>query len=168
MHDLKITANTAELKSALAAHYEDYQKSWAATEVKWQVAVLAALENAANRSAKVTKDEATRPTETHEGANVPAKRLSRALARLGKEVSKVFNDRPHDYSDDYQQAIEMLEAHQSETIELSEDEFQVLMQDKWDWRGAWCRTVATINSYSAPGDVKRPEPGFPDHDPILD
>jgi hypothetical protein len=61
-------------------------------------------------------------------------------------LSKVEASRPALMVDRYQEVIRMLEAHltQQNTIELTRDQFQAYMEDKWDWKESW---VYTSNTY---------------------
>ena len=50
--------------------------------------------------------------------------------------------KPIDSSDDYRKAIRMVEMTQDEIIELSEDQFDKLVMDNWDWKQALTMTSA--------------------------
>lgn len=73
------------------------------------------------------------------------RRLERKLDKFAKartteqssELSLVDSlielHRPDEYTGDYNDAIEMLEMHQSDTIDLDRKTFQKFAQNKWDW-----------------------------------
>ncbi len=62
--------------------------------------------------------------------------LEAKLGRLreGKIVSLTFNlSPPQDHTGVYDTAIQMLELHQGELLELSAGEVRSLVMDEWDW-----------------------------------
>ena len=50
--------------------------------------------------------------------------------------------KPSDSSNDYKKAIRMVEMTQDEIIELSEEQFDKLVMDDWDWKSALAMTSA--------------------------
>lgn len=73
---------------------------------------------------------------------------TQVLKRLKKEIRSVktgtdanlqFHDvqKPESHLTDYDDAIEMLKMHSSETIELTSEQFQTLVRDRWAWRKEW-------------------------------
>lgn len=44
---------------------------------------------------------------------------------------------PEDHSADYSRAINMLQMHQGDSIELDEEAYSRLVDDEWEWRGSW-------------------------------
>jgi hypothetical protein len=62
-------------------------------------------------------------------------------AKRGDEVRLLVSlEPPSNHSEDYEQAIEMLEWHQragNTTIELTAADFRGFVQDKWNWSEHW-------------------------------
>jgi len=201
VRNLKVNVNTLSVRETLRKNYEAYQKSWAETEAKWQEVAVEAFAHAGKRAQACATRNAERPTESRELAggktgpeySVPSTVFSETLLKLGAELSKVMHDRPRYYGEEYQRAIIMLEAHKGETIELDEEEFQQLMEDRWDWRRDWFRAVTSVGEHAlrylgdmpsgsgwaaGPTDLrkdltdntlKKPLPSereFPDHKPL--
>jgi hypothetical protein len=54
---------------------------------------------------------------------------------------------PEEHTADYDRAIQMLNLHLGDTVELSEEAFTRLVQDEWGWRNAFLLNTA---SYLAP------------------
>lgn len=52
-------------------------------------------------------------------------------------------DRPVEFLDEYDQAIRMLEMEQHDQIELTEDEFQKLVLDEWQWSSRFERHTSS-------------------------
>lgn len=73
--------------------------------------------------------------------------LDRALeeARAGKQIKRAFSlPVPEDHTADFDTAIEMLEWHQGDTVELGHYEFQQYVQNQWGWRASF---AANTESY---------------------
>ena len=52
----------------------------------------------------------------------------------GEEVERYIEAvQPEDHTDDYSRVIEMLAMTTAEDIELSQDEFEKYVRDKWEW-----------------------------------
>jgi len=83
------------------------------------------------------KTHATIVAEAREGYVTKARAaLEKRLAQIreGKIVSLVFELRPPvDHTKTYDLAIQMLELHQGEQIELTADQVKQLVMDDWDW-----------------------------------
>lgn len=63
------------------------------------------------------------------------------------EDSWVGLERPKNYTEDYDRAIDMLEWEQAEFIDIREDDFRKFVRDEWDW----IREFKNINkSYTDP------------------
>src|SRR5262245_52273143 len=111
--DLKITAKKSEILAKLYANREQHTRMVA---------------------------------EAREGYIKQAReRLAAALDELatGKLVSLAFRlSVPKDFTRLYTTTIAQLEAHQGDTIELSTSEFNMLMEDEWEW----VRDFVTSNS----------------------
>lgn len=56
---------------------------------------------------------------------------------------------PIDQTKVYQVAIEMLEMHQDDTIELDSDQVRNLMRDEWDWTEHFLATNSAYSSTAA-------------------
>lgn len=54
---------------------------------------------------------------------------------------------PEEHTKDYERALQMLEWHQEQTIELTEAEFAQYVQDDWGWRQSFLSNTA---SYTQP------------------
>jgi hypothetical protein len=54
----------------------------------------------------------------------------------------VDEEKPKSHVDAYDQAIEMLEFTTQSEIELSQDHFKQLVQDKWDWKHSFMAASA--------------------------
>lgn len=50
---------------------------------------------------------------------------------------------PEDHTKDYDRALQMLEWHQGEEIELTMGEFQTYVQDDWGWKQSFSTTNMT-------------------------
>ena len=65
----------------------------------------------------------------------------------GKMVPLAFHlSLPRDHSEVYETAIEMLEMHTEDKVELRSEEFTRLVQDRWDWSHSFW---VTTRDYSA-------------------
>lgn len=156
MRNLKINVSADSVRHTLRKNYEAYEKSWAETETKWQAAAVEAFADVAKRAQACATRNAQRPTENRELAggkigpeySVPGKVLSEVLVKLGAELFKLCADRPRYYGEEYHRAITMLDAHEDANIELSEEEFQQLMENKWDWRSDWRRAMTAVDDYA--------------------
>ena len=68
------------------------------------------------------------------------RKLDQALqaAKDGKEFpSYIQIPEPEDHTKDYDRVIRMLELSTEETIELSEQEVEVYVMDRWSWSHSW-------------------------------
>lgn len=63
----------------------------------------------------------------------------------GKIVLYFDLPKPEDHTEDYDEAISMLEWAQGETVELSQAEFRMYVLDKWRWEQSF---AANTMSYS--------------------
>jgi hypothetical protein len=76
--------------------------------------------------------------------------LDRALAeaREGGTIRRMFSlPVPEDHTEDFATAIKMLAWHQFEQIELTMDEFETYVENKWRWRASF---TANTESYLNP------------------
>lgn len=67
------------------------------------------------------------------------KELDRMLAdaRTGGVIQRVVSlPEPHDHTDDYDNAIAMLEMSVDEQLEITAHEFNMYVMDKWGWKAA--------------------------------
>jgi len=113
----------------------------------------------ASREAVLTalKENRTTHLKILEEANVgylldAKKALSKRLKEIksGKPVSLHFNFQPPvSYLDAYDTAIQMLELHQSPTIELSATEVRCLMMDEWEWKESFLLLNSAYSSVAA-------------------
>jgi hypothetical protein len=72
-------------------------------------------------------------------------------ARRGNKIDVRINlPEPVDYTEEYDTAIEMVEWHQGDAMELSEQDFRRFVQDKWEWSGIF---AANTESYSMAGNT---------------
>jgi hypothetical protein len=84
----------------------------------------------------------------HEQAYMGYRRtLAKLIAELAKNVEdddRPLNNRvyklvghpePKSHADDYRRAINMLEAHDGDTIDLDNDSYRCYVEDEWDWQG---------------------------------
>lgn len=62
------------------------------------------------------------------------------LYEVAQELPK-----PENHTDDYDTAIQMLEWHQGDSIELGVDDFQHYVLDQWRWKQAF---AASMSNYS--------------------
>jgi hypothetical protein len=70
-------------------------------------------------------------------------------ARRGQQIELWVNlDVPREHTADYDTAIEMLEWHTEDEIELTYDDFRHYVQDEWHWKGEF---VALSAAYSPEG-----------------
>lgn len=55
----------------------------------------------------------------------------------GKKRERAYSElkRPECHLDDYDRAINMLEHHVEDRVELTEQEYAEFIEDDWDWRG---------------------------------
>jgi len=67
--------------------------------------------------------ELLRPVTRHHDPRVPV--------RIGGEEMPIP---PQSHVSDYDCALDMLEMHQGNIIELRQNDFQMLVRDKWHWR----------------------------------
>lgn len=67
-------------------------------------------------------------------------------ARAGRQIRRGISlPEPEDHTDDYLQAIRMLEMCNTEVIIVTSDDFQRLVMDDWGWKRGW---VATTSNYT--------------------
>lgn len=78
-----------------------------------------------------------------------AEALHRRASQIeaGNPVDLSFNlPKPRSYADEYEDAIQMLEWEQNETVELDQTQFKNLVQDEWHWKDAFASTTSMYNS----------------------
>ena len=54
--------------------------------------------------------------------------------------------RPQKYSESYEKAIQMLQHHQVDMVELEDEDFVRFMMDEWEWHGEWAANAQTYSS----------------------
>lgn len=70
----------------------------------------------------------------------------------GKIVALAFSLKPPvDYSEVYENSIEMLKWHKGETVTLEADEFRQLVRDEWDWTDNF---LLSNSNYSGGANVR--------------
>lgn len=87
-------------------------------------------------------DIATAAKTAHDAAGSPA------LAAYLKELDKAYHEyhsleKPQDHSESYQQAIAVMEWETKAVVELTVDEFEKFVRDRWSWRHAFEKTLST-------------------------
>jgi len=116
--------------------------------------VLARLQDNRGKHAKIV-------AEAREGYIKAAQaELEKRLAKIreGKIVGLTFQlSLPKDCTGAYDTVIEMLQSHQSETIELSATEFRQLMMDQWDWSHEFLYTNAMYSASLKAEEMELPE-----------
>jgi hypothetical protein len=118
----------AALRSNLEKHKADYATAMEGYgEAKAQK--LAALADAANAAVKDNCEE------------------NREVVH---EAYRGFNNliRPCDHSESYELAIEIMEWETEDEIELSINDFQCYVRDKWDWKEAFVGSVVTYANHT--------------------
>lgn len=61
-----------------------------------------------------------------------------AEVRAGNVVETYLGlQTPESHLDDYDRAIQMLQWHTTEEVELTGEEFENLVMDKWQWKDRW-------------------------------
>lgn len=66
--------------------------------------------------------------------------LEEQLQRLvaGKLLDRIwFNNPPDDHTGDYDDAIQMMEWSQDDTIALTQAQFKQYVMDDWGWKDSW-------------------------------
>jgi len=76
--------------------------------------------------------------------------VERLLRRVkGKRVDNnelfINLQKPESHETDYDTALEMLEWHMSDTIEVSQTEFKQFIQDEWQWKRNFAATTQFYN-----------------------
>lgn len=68
----------------------------------------------------------------------------------GQVRQGLFLPEPEDHTRDYDQAIQMLEWHETGSIKLSRIEFQQLVQDDWGWKQSWMQNTVSYAAVNGP------------------
>lgn len=71
--------------------------------------------------------------------------LEQIRSRTSKSYLGVNLERPSSYEEDYDTALEMLDWHQGEFVDLNQTEFKQYIQDEWGWKQ---RFVGTNSTYA--------------------
>lgn len=122
---MKITAKTSDVLATLVKNRETHAKIVAEARVGYMEKARAAIK------AKLDKLES------------------------GKLVSLAFHLMvPIDQTKIYDTAIQMLQMHQGESIELDSDQVRCLIQDRWEWTRTF---YGTNKAYSATANTVDPE-----------
>lgn len=72
--------------------------------------------------------------------------LDRALrdARAGNKIKRAFSlPVPEDYTSAFDTVIEMLGWDQSDTVELSQPDFQRYVQNRWEWAASFASNTSS-------------------------
>lgn len=75
--------------------------------------------------------------------------LEQVKAKRTDEYLHIDLQRPESHEKDYDTALEMLEWHENDTIEVSQSEFKQFIQDEWSWKRQFAATTQTYTT-SAP------------------
>lgn len=71
---------------------------------------------------------------------VTTKQLEEYVERLANGellVQRFINAPPEDHTDDYDDAISMMEWSLNDRIELTQSQFKQYVQDDWGWKESW-------------------------------
>src|SRR4051812_25237278 len=63
-------------------------------------------------------------------------------------VQRFINPPPEDHTDDYDDAIQMMEWSTDDEIELTQGQFKQYVMDDWGWKDSW---VASTSAYIEAG-----------------
>lgn len=64
----------------------------------------------------------------------------------GEEVNLAFNlPKPRSYADEYEDAIQMLQWEQKDSVDLDQTQFKNLVQDEWHWKDGFSATTQFYN-----------------------
>ncbi len=129
-----IKAKKTELLAALKSNMDKHESYYLIALNGWRKETSAILN--ANRVAMAT-DMAT--LDTH--GPIPDDFELAVLKRV--------EPKPDNHVDDYARAIQMLNMHIEDTIEMDETEFRQYVQDEWDWKQLWSAVNAKYTSANA-------------------
>lgn len=67
---------------------------------------------------------------------VPRSQIKPHTLKGGSEMdlARIINQKPQAYVEYYDQAIEMLEYAQNDTVELDQQQFREFVKDEWNWK----------------------------------
>lgn len=127
-HDEKIPVNKDRLHKKLQENKETHKVEYREAMVGYKEAVLEDLDKQIKKLQEWrAKVEASQPTE------------------IDKQVPCHLN-RPQDHTEDYQQAIAVMDWHQDSEIKISLEDFDAYVRDKWPWQQMFKATHLAYNS----------------------
>jgi hypothetical protein len=62
------------------------------------------------------------------------------IKRTPRELYDVLRNKPEDYSETYQAAIDMFSMHSEPTIDILSKDFDRLVRNNWEWTEEWRAT----------------------------
>lgn len=85
-----------------------------------------------------------------EQAGLASERNNKANRQKVHEAYNEFSrlEKPQDHSDDYTQAIALMEWETREQVELSVEDFERFVRDNWSWQRGF---KASLRAYTSPG-----------------
>lgn len=125
---VKVSRLLTTLKENLEKHKADYETAMAGYRDA-KATKLAALNEATNKA--VTNNTNENRKAVHDAYN--------AFSRL---------ERPRDHSESYELAIEIMEWSTEDEVELSINDFQCYVRDKWNWKQAFAISVANYANHT--------------------
>lgn len=120
----KVEVSKAELKARLKENLETHQKDF---EIAWEAFREKAVHNFEERLKQVKN------------------------LKKGEQINLFVNlTVPEDHTNDYEQALDMLDWEVDETVMLTQYEFTQLVRDDWGWKGAFAQTNAFYTGSMSP------------------
>lgn len=140
----EVTVNRDQLIETLEDNFERHKRDYAEAKEGYQEQALAAVDQKFQKAKKQLEDnfELIRKKIRDLDPNDPEP--IRDIITLIHTVSMSLAV-PQNHSYDYEMAIQMAKMEVNETITLTQDEFQCLVMDDWEWRREF---EATKMSYS--------------------
>lgn len=86
-------------------------------------------------------------------AKAAKKALEDELAKVGKgKLRNIFLSltAPQNHTRDFESAIAMLEAHQGDTLELTQRQFETYVMNRWEWFRQYAATNSAYTGTLAP------------------
>lgn len=122
MRGMKVNIATNHLLEVVKRNRETYAKILEEAKIEWRKKVIAAME--------VNLEDAQAGGPVRTGIALPP---------------------PPDHLEEYDQAIAMLELSEDAQMELTSDQFDALVRNKWDWMGSakvsmlsYCASAASL------------------------
>jgi hypothetical protein len=135
--------STSELASKIESNRDTHQRKYEeAIEAFWVKASAFAEKTAARVK---ERDPAFLKVTSSRGGAFGGLQMQAVLSVLGMGAEGTTMPTPPPcYTKDYDQALEMVKAHQGETIELGSSDFAKLVLDKWEWSGDFNSSYAAL------------------------